>query len=165
MKTSILTLAFVAFVTVSVSAQSESFLMLKSKFRGSENVFSFGTSGFLAKTILWAAGEREYKQVFRDVRHVQMIIIPKKSFRQKNVTLGGFKKAAKKEDRFEEVMTIHDEGDDVSLLLQAGEKNSINRYLLLVEDNSEVVAIELVGYIDQQALRESFKRPNNYKHL
>ena len=94
-----------------------------------------------------------------------MIIIPKKSFRQKNVTLGGFKKAAKKEDRFEEVMTIHDEGDDVSLLLQAGEKNSINRYLLLVEDNSEVVAIELVGYIDQQALRESFKRPNNYKHL
>jgi hypothetical protein len=166
MKTSLLTVAFGFLITIIVSAQSESFMMLRDKFRGSENVFSFGTSGFVAKTILWAAGEREYKEVFRDVTNIRMMVIPRKAFRERDVTVKGFKKAAKKTEQFEEVLTFRDGGDDVSLLLHTNGKNKRNEYLLLVEDNSEVVAVEMVGYIDLQELRNSYEKSrtknNNY---
>jgi hypothetical protein len=167
MKTSLLTVALVFVITIIVSAQSESFMMLRDKFRGSENVFSFGTSGFIAKTVLWAAGEREYKEVFRDVNNIRMIVIPRKAFHQKHVSVSGFKKAAKKTDQYEEVLTIRDGNDDVTVLLQEdNSKKKRNHYLMLVEDNSEVVAVEMSGYIDLQELRHSYEnsrtKNNNY---
>jgi hypothetical protein len=167
MKTSLLTVTFAFAITTMALAQSESFMMLKDKFRGAENVFSFGTSGFVAKTVLWAAGEREYKHVFRDVSKIRMIVIPRKAFHTRNVTVRGFKKAAKKADQYEEVLTIHDGGDDISLLMHENKnKNKRNHYLMLVEDNSEVVAVEMAGYIDLQELRQSYEnsrsKNNNY---
>jgi hypothetical protein len=175
MKTSLLTITFAFLVTIIVSAQSESFMMLRDKFRGSENVFSFGTSGFVVKTVLWAAGEREYKEVFRDVNNIRMIVIPRKAFHKKNVTVRGFKKAARNADQYEEVLSIRDGNDDVSVLVQEGKnKNKRNHYLMLVEDNDEVVAVEMSGYIDLQELRQSYEnsrtknnnyyRPYNYRY-
>jgi hypothetical protein len=169
MKTSLLTVTFAFVITIIASAQSESFMMLRDKFRGSENVFSFGTSGFIAKTVLWVAGEREYKEVFRDITNIRMIVIPRKAFHKKHVTVRGFKKAAKNTDQYEEVLTIRDGNDDVSVLLQEDKKkNKRNHYLMLVEDNSEVVAVEMSGYIDLQELRQSYEnsrtKNNNYYH-
>jgi hypothetical protein len=167
MKTSLLTIAFVFAITLIVSAQSESFMMLRDKFRGAENVFSFGTSGFIAKTVLWVAGEREYKDAFRNVTSIRMMVIPRKAFRDKDVTVRGFKKAAKNLEQFEEVLTLHDGKDDVTLLMHENQKkNWKNQYLLLVEDNSEVVAVEMEGYIDLDELRHSYEnsksKNNNY---
>jgi hypothetical protein len=106
----------------------------------------------MARTVLWMAGEREYNEAIRDVHSVRLIVIPKDAFRKQNVTLAGFKEVTKK-DGFEELTHVRDHGDDVTILLQTpSRKNPDNRYLLLVEENDQVVAIEIRGYIDPDRL-------------
>jgi hypothetical protein len=130
-------------------AQSKSYRLLKEKFLGSDNVFAIRTSGFMARTILWMAGEREYNDAIRDIRNVRLMVIPKDAFRKHDVTLDGFRKVAKEKDGFEELAHVRDNGDDVTILIQdPARKNQDNRYLLLVEENDQVVVIEVRGYID-----------------
>jgi hypothetical protein len=152
MKLTIATLVLLTAFASCALAQSKSYRLLREKFSGSQNVYSIRTSGFMARTVLWMAGEREYNEAIRDVHSVRLIVIPKDAFRKQNVTLAGFKEVTKK-DGFEELTHVRDHGDDVTILLQTpSRKNPDNRYLLLVEENDQVVAIEIRGYIDPDRL-------------
>ena len=58
-----------------------------------------------------------------------------------------------KRDGFEELARIKDNGDDVTLYIQSSNKRK-DRYMILVEEDSEIVAIELKGSIDPEFLLE-----------
>lgn len=145
-------LSLIAVVSIlSVKAQSKSYEILREKFRGQADVVSFSTSGFLARTVLWISGENDYLDAIRDIRHVRFSVIPESAFKKNNVTLGGFKKIALK-DGFEELANVKQNGDDVTLLLQTPKQERNNRYLLLVDSNTEIVVMEITGYIDPRIL-------------
>ena len=60
-------------------------------------------------------------------------------------------------DSFASLATIHDKGDDISIFHRLDDNNK-NRYFVLVEEQNEVVAIEMKGYIDPVILmQEAFK--------
>jgi hypothetical protein len=48
------------FASIACFGQSESYTLLKEKFRGYENVYSISTSGIVTRTVLLMAGEHEY---------------------------------------------------------------------------------------------------------
>lgn len=139
-------------ISFSVSAQSKSYQVLKDKFAGSK-IVSLHTSGFLARAVLRMAGEHEFNQAFRDISSIRVIVIPKAAFKARNLSLKGFCKFAK-EDSFEELAYIRDNGDDVTVLMQPGVKKEDNTYLVLVDNDDEVVAVEAEGYIDPALLRD-----------
>jgi hypothetical protein len=101
-------------ITSSVSAQSDSFLAFGEKFSGSEGVHHFRTNGFLARSIVWIASETEFNGAIKNIRSIDLIIVPKSAFSREQVTVSGFKKVLKK-DSFEELARIKDRGDDVTL--------------------------------------------------
>jgi len=145
--------AFVLIVSLSTSvAQSDSFITLKEKFSGQEDVFSFGTNGFFARTILWMAGEHEFTNAVKDIKSIRLITIPKESFRNKAVSVNGFKHVLEK-DSFEQLAHVKEDGDDITIYLQSTKLKN-NRYMILVEEHDEVVAIEISGYIDPKLLLE-----------
>lgn len=132
--------------TSSLLAQSDSFLALKNKFSDSEDVYCFSTNGFLARTVLWMAGEHEFTDAVKHIDRIRLIVVPKASFRSKGVTLAGFRHILN-EDSFEELANVKDHGDNVSLYLKSTPRRD-NRYMVLVEQPDEVVVIEIQGYID-----------------
>jgi hypothetical protein len=152
MKATLTLLVLLTASTVSVQAQSKSFRTLREKFSGTEKVFSIRTSGFMARTILWVAGEHAYNDAIREVKNVRLVVIPKSAFSENNVTLTGFRKLTR-EDGFEELTRVRDHGDDVTLLIQTPTRKKLdNRYLILVEEENEVVVVEVRGYIDPDLL-------------
>jgi len=145
--------AFVLFVSFSVSvAQSDSFITLRQKFSGQEDVFSFGTNGFFARTILWMAGEHEFTNAVKDIKSIRLITIPKESFKHEGVSVNGFKNVLAK-DSFEQLAQVKEDGDDITIYMQSTKLKN-NRYMILVEERDEVVAIEISGYIDPNLLLE-----------
>jgi hypothetical protein len=149
--------AVLSLITSTAFSQSKSFMTLKEKFSGAHNSFSFTTSGFFARTILRLSGEHEYIHALRDVKTIRLIVIPESSFKAQHVTLPGFIRVAK-QDSFEELAHVHDSGDDVTLLIQSPKKGKDNnRYLLLVDSDNEIVAIEVWGYIDPEELCKNNK--------
>lgn len=132
-------------------AQSNSFQALREKFRGERDVVALHASGSFARTILWIAGEKDFKDAISDVDDIRFIVIPKKAFRANAVSLNGFKKIAR-EDAFEELARVNDHGDDVTLMMQTSyskkHDTKDNRYLVVVESSNEVVVMEIKGYID-----------------
>lgn len=141
------TFASILLFSVACLAQSKSFVSLKEKFSGDKDVYSLQASGFLARVILRMAGEHEFYDAVKDVRNVRLIVIPQDAFRRKSVTLSGFKKFTKK-DSFQELAHVRDHGDRVTLLMQSSVSKRDNRYLVLIDNNNEVIAIEVKGYID-----------------
>jgi hypothetical protein len=141
-------LSFVCVVTA--SAQSDSFQTLKEKFSGRNDVFCFGASGFLARTVLWMAGEHEFNDAVRDIHDIRLIIIPTSAFHARKVSIAGFKKVLRK-DSFEELTRVRDHGDDVSVYLKEA-PNRDNRYMVLVEDSDNVVVVEFRGYVDPNVI-------------
>ncbi|MEO7988124.1 MAG: DUF4252 domain-containing protein [Chryseolinea sp.] len=136
------------FVSASAFAQSESFVTLKDKFSGEDDVHHFAVSGFFARGILWMADEHEFYSAIKDVKNVRLIVIPREAFKAQDVTLNGFKKVLKN-DGFEELVRVKDSGDDVTLYHQSSPKKN-DRYFVIVEDNDEIVGIEIKGYIDPE---------------
>jgi hypothetical protein len=134
-------------LTTTTFAQSESFQVLREKFRGEKDVVALHTSGNIARTILWVAGEEEIKEVLEDVKRIRLMVVPKRAFRDQNVSLKGFKEVAQ-HDSFEEIAHAKDGHDDVTLMLQTSYKQKHNRYLLVVDSEDEVVVMEILGYID-----------------
>ena len=145
-------------VAVVASAQSKSFITLKEKFAGEKEVFAFRFSGGFARLALRIAGEHDFYDAIRDVRNVRFIVIPKNAFYEKRLSLNGFRKFAK-EDGFEEVASIRDHGDNVDILVQPGKKDN-NRYLVLIDDGGEVVAVEMNGYINPEEIRREIAYNN-----
>ncbi len=163
MKKTFTVIALVLFTSLAFS-QSNAYLNFKEKFRGRENVVSVSASGFLTRTMLMFAGEDEVNEAIRDVRKVRMTVVPRAAFRTEDVTVKGFIRHAKK-NNFEELFNLHEHGDDVVLLQETRtKKRAPDRYLLLIDDNSEVILFELTGYIDQERLRRNFKKYNRYHH-
>ena len=128
-------------------AQSRSFQILKEKFSGSRNVHAFTTSGFFARTVLWLAGEHEFNKSIRQVKNIRLISIPKSAFEEKDVTLGGFKKIVLNE-AYAPLLNVRENCDEVSIYMQSLETSSMNRYLILIDNPGEVVAVEIRGNID-----------------
>jgi hypothetical protein len=146
--TIILSITALAFV----GAQSHSFKTLKEKFSESEDVQTFKASGFLARTVLWIAGEKEFIRAIKKVKNIRLITIPKSAFEEQSVSVGGFKKVLTI-DSYEELALISDRSDAVGVYLQSNENSNINRYFILIDNPQEVVAVELKGYIDPEILQ------------
>jgi hypothetical protein len=147
------TLLFVWLLLFSIAAQaqSESFTALKSKFKGSENVFCFGSGGgLLARAALWASGETEINDAIKRIHNIQLMVVSKDAFREKRVTVAGYKRVLAK-DHYSELLHAKDGGDDVTVYIKpAGSRN--NLYMILVEEPDEVVAIHFEGYVDPTAI-------------
>jgi hypothetical protein len=134
----------------SVSAQSNSYQILKEKFNGQPDVHSFSVSGWVGRVILKMAGEYEFRDAIKELKHVRLITIPRAEFEARKVTVKGFKNVLQ-QDAFQELAFIRDNDEEVSIYLKEG-NNHKNHYFVLVEDEQEVVAIELKGYIDLEKL-------------
>lgn len=141
---------FLIAVNTAAYAQSKSYSALRSEFGDDDNVCTFNVSGFFARTIIGLAGEHEFSKAIRDVKHVSLITIPATQFKMKGLTLNGFKKFMQK-DRFEEMVSMKDNGDHVSIYMQDNDRKQ-NHYMVLIESNHEVVVIEIKGYIDPDRL-------------
>jgi hypothetical protein len=146
-------------VVVAASAQSKSFITLREKFAGEKEVYAFRFSGGFARLALRIAGEHDFYDAIRDVKSVRFIVIPKNAFHEKRLSLSGFRKFAK-EDGFEEVANIRDHGDNVDILVQPGKNDNNNRYLVLIDDGGEVVAVEMKGYINPEEIRREIAYNN-----
>ncbi|MBA4145359.1 MAG: hypothetical protein DI538_01570 [Azospira oryzae] len=139
-------------------AQSKSFQTLRNHFIDNEDVHAFSIGGFwcrAAMSMVADEGDELLNDMMDDIDHIRLIVIPKADFGKQNLTLGGFKKYLAK-DAFEEMMSVRDKGDHVSIFMRE-DSNKKNRYFVLVEESTEVVAIEMKGYIDP----ELFKNENN----
>jgi hypothetical protein len=146
-------------VAIAASAQSKSYITLREKFQGEKEVYAFRFSGGFARLALRIAGEHDFYDAVRDVKNIRCIVIPKNAFHEKRLTVSGFRKYAMK-DGFEEVASIRDHGDNVDILMQPGKKHD-NRYLVLIDDGGEVVAVEMNGYINPEELRREIASNNH----
>lgn len=134
----------------SVVAQSNSYQLLKNKFKDQPDVYSFSFNGWMSRIVLNLAGDYEFRNAIKDIKYMRLITIPQSEFSAQNVTVNGFKKLLK-QDSFEELAFIHDQGEGVSIYLREG-NNHKNHYFVLIEKEREVVAIELKGYLDPKSL-------------
>jgi Domain of unknown function (DUF4252) len=134
----------------STLAQSNSYQLLKDKFKDQPDVYSFSFSGWMGRLVLNLVGEFEFKDAIKDIKQMRLITIPRSEFLAQQVSVAGFKKRLKK-DSFEELAFIRDEGEEVSIYLREGSNNK-NHYFVLVEEEQEVIAIELKGYLDPKLL-------------
>jgi Domain of unknown function (DUF4252) len=150
MKSISLFIVLTSIVTIGSFAQSNSYQTLKDKFKDQPDVHSFSLSGWMGRAVLKMAGECEFRDAIKDLKHVRIITIPRSEFAARNVTVNGFKKVLK-QDSFQELAFIHDNGEKVSIYLREG-NNHENSYFVLVEEDQEVVAIELTGYLDPMLL-------------
>ena len=145
-RSAIILVVFLTAVSASI-AQSHSFQALENKFSSTDEVYSFETSGFLARTVLWLAGEHEFNRAIKQVKHIRLISIPKSAFAEQGLSVEGFRKVLNN-DAYEELANVREHGDQVSVYLQPMKRSSSNRYLVLIDNPDEVVAVEIKGHID-----------------
>jgi hypothetical protein len=131
-------------------SQSDSFIALKEKFAYHQDVYSFSTNAFLGGAILKLAGEHEFYDAVKSIKRISVITIPRDAFRHEDVSVSGFKKIMRR-DSFQELARMKDNGDVVTFYMKPTESKN-NRYMILVEDSGNLVAIELTGYIDPEFL-------------
>jgi hypothetical protein len=150
MRSVLIILVTILFTVSNSFAQSRSYEALKEKFSNRPDVHSFSFGAWMGRLVLKMAGEHEFTNAIKDVKHVRLITIPKQEFAAQHVSVKGFKKLLK-QDYFEELAFIRDTGEEVTIYLREGNNNK-NHYFVLVEEEQEVVAIELKGYIDPKEL-------------
>jgi len=150
MKSIYIVIVAILLAATSSIAQSNSYQALKEKFKEEPDVHSFSFSGWMGRLILNMAGEHEFRNAIKDLNHMRVITIPRSAFSAQQVSVKGFKKLLK-QDSFEELAFIRDNGEEVSIYLREG-NNHKNHYFVLVEEEQEVVAIELKGYLDPKLL-------------
>jgi hypothetical protein len=142
--------AVMLITTSSSFAQSNSYHVLRDKFKNQPDVHSFSFSGWVGRLVLKAAGEYEFRNAIKDLNHVRLITIPRSEFSAQQVSVKGFKKVLR-QDSYEELAFIRDEREEVTIYLREG-NNHKNTYFVLVDEEHEVVAIELIGYLDPKLL-------------
>ena len=150
------TLAVLVLIVVSFQAlaQSETYQTIHAKFKGGADVVSFGASGFLARTVLWIAGEHDFRDAIEEVRSFRFITIPMTAFAEQRVTVDGMHRLIIN-NYFSELARVSDHGDEVSVYLQTKKKKKDNRYLIVVEEDSDVVVLEILGNIDLDKLNSA----------
>src|SRR5689334_20392568 len=113
----ILTAVVFALIITQAYCQSDSYLTIKDTFKGGNEVYSFSVSGFLCRTILAWSDESEWQDAITDIKNVRFVIIPKREFEKRDLTLTGFKKILVK-DSFQELGHVRDNGSVVTFYLQ-----------------------------------------------
>ena len=131
-------------------SQSDSFIALKEKFAYHPDAYSFSTSAFWGGALVWLAGEHEFYDAIKQVKRISFISVPKDAFKYEDVTVAGFKKVVRR-DSFQELARMKENGDVITFYMKSTESRN-NRYMILVEDSENLIAIELTGYIDPEFL-------------
>lgn len=144
-------------VSANSFGQSESFLTLKEKFADSGNVTSLKVGGFLIRAVLWFGDEKETEGL-RDISSIRLMNIPQHELASRNLKLSGFKKLLAR-DNFEEVVSVKEKGDLITVYVQDHGKSD-NYYMMLVESDTEITAIEIEGDIDPAKLVDSHCKGN-----
>lgn len=152
MKRFLLVAAFAACIS-NAMAQSQSFKTLQNAFAEQDDVHCFTTSGMLARTVLWLAGEHEFKKAIRNVKHIRIMTVPKSAFEDQKLTVHGLQKIIRR-DSYEELASVREEGALVTVYLQEIKRSRFNRYLILIDNVSELVALEVKGFIDPTLLNK-----------
>lgn len=143
-------------VCLPLAAQSRSFQAFKSKFSGEENVHCFNVNGFLVRSVLALAGEDEAKEAIRGIHRVRLAVVPRAAFQEKNVTVAGFRRVLK-DDLFEEMMDFREDGDHVTVFSNTPADRDDQCYMMLVEDEHEIVLIEVSGIVNEAYFRNLVK--------
>lgn len=133
-------------------SQSESYQVLKDKFKKRPDVVSLSVGGWMCRLVLKMADDYEFSDAIKHVRHVRLITIPAREFDALNLSVKGFKKVLMK-DSFEELSRVREEKETVTVYLQES-SNHKNRYFVLVEGDDQVTGIEIKGYLDPKILQE-----------
>lgn len=136
------------FVAGTAFGQSKSYETLHHRFHGDEGVHSFSLGGIFLKAAVGIASSQDdlLRKSMRNVKHCRFMVIPHEAFAKQQVTVGGFQAYLKK-DSFQEVMSVRDKGDIVTVFHRQ-EGNHDERYFVLIEEDRDVVAIELRGEMD-----------------
>lgn len=161
MKKPLILFGFALFLATAVKAQSDSFQTLKDTFKHGEDVYTVSVNGMLCRTILRMAGEHEFRNAIQDIKNIRLIAIPMTEFKRKNLSVAGFKKILK-EDSFQELATVRDNGDDVNVFLQENRKDH-DRYFFLINEGDEVVGVEIKGTVDMNAIYAMMKEESGEK--
>lgn len=134
-------------VTSPSFAQSKSFKTLQGHFQGKEEVHAFNVNGLFVRLALLMVDESDFnKEAIKKIKSLHLITVPKAHFRSKDLTVNGFIRYIAS-DSFEELASVKDNGEHVGLYMQSNHKK-YNRYIVLIEDHTDVTAIEVQGYID-----------------
>ena len=154
MKKSIASTLFIL-AACAAQAQSKSYQDLRNHFSGQPDVKSFGFSGPVCRMIVNVIGweDEELSEALKGVKQVRFMTIPKEEFDNQGLSVRGFRSRLVK-DNFEVMAAFRDGGSDVTLYHRP-EKNT-DRYFMLLEEDDEVVAIEMKGYIDPAVFREKY---------
>ena len=159
MKRSLTILVLAAVIQVvcqPVIAQSRSFHTFTSKFDGEENVHYFKVSGFVVRSVLAMAGEPAAKEAVRGIHKVRLAVVPREAFRAQKVTVDGFRRVLH-QDSFEEMMEFREDGDHVTVYSNSPAHHSEQCYMMLVEDEEEIVLIEISGAVNETYFKDLVK--------
>jgi hypothetical protein len=132
--------------------QSDSFNALRDRFKGKEQVESFSIGGFFVNLVIELANDETLNgDAFRNMGGMHLITIPKRHFQSAGLTLDGYRRYIRKEDGYEPLVEIRENGEHVSIYIKPIHDQQ-NRYLVLIDEADEVTAIEFKGYVDVEAL-------------
>jgi hypothetical protein len=141
---------------LNVYAQSDSFQAFRNKFAGEEDVHSFKVSGFIVRSVLALAGEHEAREATRGISKVRLVVAPRLAFEAQRVTVDGFRRVLR-EDAFEELMNFREDGDKVTVYSNSASRRRDHCYMMLVEDEENIVLIEVSGYVNEGYFRNLVK--------
>jgi hypothetical protein len=154
MKQSTLFLLFL-FAASAAASQSRSYLDLKRNFAGQPEVRSIGVSGAICRLVVNIVSheDQELADALDGVKHVRLMTIPLEEFERRGLSVRGFRSRLT-QDNFELIANFKDSDSGVTLYHRP-EKND-DRYFVLVEEDDELVAIEMKGFIDPAAFQDSY---------
>jgi hypothetical protein len=159
MKRSLILLVLIATAQIMhqpVAAQSQSFQTFRNKFDGEDNVHYFKASGFVVRSVLAMAGEPEAKEAVRGIHKVRLAVVPREAFEAQEVTIEGFRHVLR-QDSFDELMEFREDGDRVTVFSNSPAHRSEQCYLMLVEDDEEIVLIEISGVVNEAYFKNLVK--------
>ncbi|WP_165823987.1 DUF4252 domain-containing protein [Pseudochryseolinea flava] len=154
MKSKLLSLLLLT-ISLSAAAQSDSFITLKNKFQGGDNVVSVKAGSFLVKTVLLLTDDGDWEDDFGKVKSVRLINIPQAEFKRKNVTTKGFKKILAK-DKFEELVSTYNEGERLTIFQRDGKNGDL--YFMIIENGHDVTALEIRGELYPEKIVEDHSK-------
>ena len=132
----------------SLNAQSNSYRMIRSQFNDNPDVKSYHLRGWMIRLVAEIVEDEDERlsASLREVKRVRLITIPKEEFAREGVTVSGFKSRLPN-DKFELMGDFRDEGGSVAFYHRT-EKRGKNCYFVIIDQDDEVIAIEMKGYID-----------------
>jgi hypothetical protein len=131
-----------------LNAQSNSYRMLHKQFADSDEVKSYRLRGLMIRLVAEIVEDEDERLAasLRNIKRVRLLTIPKEEFKVQELTVSGFKSRLPK-DRFELMGDFRDEEGSVAFFHRA-EKRGKNCYFVIIDQDDEVIAIEMKGYID-----------------